>query len=134
MKMESHRRSLKESLNVLDEAIKSGIAKRQKTIGFHCSSAACDLIEMMLHKKNLVSPGFKLQHEWFLSQKKIKEKLPFDFPMKKRIVSGMMFIEEKRNLFCYGRPQSASAIQALIEKFNEFRDIFSEMGIDEGEG
>jgi len=131
MNTEAHKKSLRESIDVIGECVRKGISERQKTIGFHCSSGAIDMMEMLLHKENLVSPGFILKHDWLGSERKIKEKLPFDFRNKRKIINSMMFIEEKRNLLCYGKPQREQTIREVIEKFNELRRIFRELDIDE---
>lgn len=131
MNTESHKKSLRESIDVIEESIRKGVSERQKTVGFHCSSGAIDMLEMLLHKENLVSPGFILKHDWLASERKIKEKLPFDFRNKRKIMNCMMFIEEKRNLLCYEKPQKEQAIRDVIEKFNDLRNIFREIDIDE---
>jgi len=100
MNIDKHYERLNESLDVLDESISRDITKRQRTIGFNCSAASADMLEIFLHKKNLIDPGFVVKHEWFKSKNKITEKFPFDFPNKNRILEIMEAIEEKRNTLC----------------------------------
>jgi len=50
MREDKHYERLKESLEVLDESITKGIMSRQRTIGFNCSAAAVDMLEIYLHK------------------------------------------------------------------------------------
>ncbi len=129
MKEELHMKSLKESLAVINECIEKGIvSERQRTIGFHCSAAAVDILEMLLHKYHLISPGTQLKHDWFASENKIKEKLNFDFPHKSDILSLIMAVERSRNLFCYGKPQPEREIEKIIMDFKKL------VKIAEGEG
>ena len=59
MKIESHLENLKESIREIEIAVKEGLEKKQRTIGFHTSSAAIDILEIILHKHKLIDPGFK---------------------------------------------------------------------------
>lgn len=131
MKIEDHFKRLNESLAVLEESIQKGIADRQRIIGF-CTSAGCaDLLEILLHKNNFISPGFVIKHEWFNSRRKIEEKFPFDFPHKNEILELIQKIEGKRNSLCYGKPKKEEAIKEVIENFNKIQEIFREAGIHE---
>jgi hypothetical protein len=124
MKEELHKRNLNESIGVIDECIERGIlAERQRTLGFHCSAASIDLLELLLHKHNLISPGAQLKHDWFSSRKKVSEKLPFDFPHKKAIVPIIMSIESKRNLLCYGKPQPEKEIENIVIEFRKLLEM-----------
>ena len=69
MKIESHLENLKESFREIEIAIKEGLEKKQRTIGFHTSSAAIDMLEIILHKNKLIDPGFVIKHEWLNSKK-----------------------------------------------------------------
>ena len=52
----------------LNESLEKGILERQRTIGFHTSAASMDLLEMLLHKNNLIDRGFVIKHEWLKSK------------------------------------------------------------------
>src|SRR3989344_1375885 len=119
MKIESHLQNLKESLEIIGECINKGLLERQRTIGFHTSAAAVDLLEMLLHKTNLIDPGFVVKHEWFKSKNK------------KEIISLMFKIEEKRNTLCYGKPQKIELLQDVINNFNKLKKKFHEVGLNE---
>lgn len=122
MNIEVHQKNLKESIDIVEECIQKGIlSKRQRTIGFHCSVAAIDMLEIFLHENNLIQPGMQIKHDWFTSKKRVEERLPFDFPKKGRITSLIIDIEEARNLLCYGKPQPEKTIMNVISKFNELR-------------
>lgn len=130
MKIEDHYKNVKESLEVLEECIEKGLVARQRTIGFNASAASADLLEILLHKFNLIDPGFVVKHEWFKSKNKIEEKFPFDFPHKKEILELIFTIEEKRNLLCYGKPQPAETIQEVMNAFNHLKAILKEEGVN----
>jgi len=129
MNIEKHLERLKESIEVIDESITKDITKRQRTIGFSISAASADMFEILLHKNKIVDPGFIVKHEWFKSKNKIKEKFPFDFKDKERILKLMAFIEESRDPLCYGTPKSENFIKEIITKFNELKKIFKDKGV-----
>ena len=131
MKIESHKENLKESLAVIEESIIKGLVERQRTIGFHVSAASIDLLEILLHKHNLIDPGFTIKHEWLKSKNLIKEKFPFEFPKKQEILDLIYKTEEKRNTLCYGKSQKNELIQEVLENFNKLKNIFKEAGINE---
>lgn len=130
MKIEDHIARLKESFDVLEENIKKGIIERQQVIGFSTSSASAEMLEIFLHKKNLIDPGFIVKHEWLKSKNRIEEKFPFDFPNKNKIFELICKIEEKRNVLCYGKPQKEEVIRDVINNFNELKRIFKEEGVN----
>ena len=131
MKNEEHLRNIKESINVIEESIEKGLLERQRNIGFNVSAASADILELFLHKKNLIDIGFSVKHEWLNSNKKIKEKFPFEFEKKDEILSLMSKIENKRNILCYGKQQKIEVIQEVIDNFNKLREKFSEIGLNE---
>lgn len=130
MKEELHKKNLEESLAVIDDCIEKGmISERQRTIGFHCSAAAVDILEIILHKHRLISPGAQLKHDWFASENKIKEKLSFDFPHKKDIILLIMAVEKSRNMLCYGKPQPEKEIERIIIDFKKLVKIAEDEGV-----
>ncbi len=131
MKIEMHSESLKELFEEVSDSIEKGIEKRQKIIGFCASSACVDMLEILLHKNNLIDPGFIIKHQWLKSKNKLKEKMPFDFPNKKEILDLISKIEEKRDLLCYGKPQSKEVIQETIDNLNKLKEKFREAGLNE---
>lgn len=131
MKIESHLKNLKESIEVIEESIEKGLVERQRNIGFNASAACIDMLEMLLHKNNLIDPGFIIKHEWFRSANRLKEKFPFDFPKKSEIISLISKIEEKRDVLCYGKPQKIDAIQEVLDDFNTLKKKFKEAGLNE---
>ena len=121
MKIESHLKNLIESNEVVKESIEKGLVVRQRNIGFNTSAACADMLEILLHKLDLIDPGFLVKHEWLKSKNKIIEKFPFYFPKKKEILSLIYKIEEKRDVLCYG------IIHEVINNFNKVKKIFREV-------
>lgn len=121
MNIEKHYERLNESLDVLNESIEKDITKRQRTIGFNCSAASADMLEIYLHKNNLIDPGFVIKHEWLKSKNKVKKKFPFDFQKKNEILTIISAIEEKRNALCYGVPMEKDKIKEVVMKFNKLK-------------
>ena len=131
MRIEDHYKSLTESVEVLQESIQKGILERQRTIGFNASAAAIDLLEIFLHKKNFIDPGFVIKHEWFNSSRKLEEKFSFEFLRKKEIFWLIQKIEASRTILCYGNPHKEETIHEVLDAFNKLRIIFQEVGTDE---
>lgn len=131
MKIEDHKKQLKESLEVIRESIEKGLLERQRNIGFNTSAASADMLEILLHKNDLIDPGFIIKHEWFNSPNKIKDKFSFDFPRKKDILALMEEIEKTRNTLCYGKHQEIEILIKITEKFNRLKSIFREVGVNE---
>ena len=130
MNMEAHRRAISESLDILKECIQKGIENRQRTIGFHCSVASADMLELYLHSKNLIDPGSFIKHGFFSSERKARERLDMDFPNNDKIIALLVGLENKRNSLCYGKPQPKETIEDYIMVFNQIRKIFEEMGVE----
>lgn len=127
MKIEHHLENLKESIREIEDAVQVGLSQKQRTLGFHTSSAAIDILEIVLHKHNLIDPGFIIKHEWLNSKKKIAEKLPFDFPKKEEIMEHIRKIEAARNRFCYGKRQSEHELEAITKEFYKLKELFVEV-------
>lgn len=129
MKVEDHLRNIKESLDVIEESIQKGIQERQRNIGFNASVAAAEMLEVYLHKKDLINPGMSIKHEWFNSIRNAKERLNFDFDKKEKIIELLNKIEVKRNILCYGKSQPIDDIEEILEYFNEIKSLFENMGL-----
>ncbi len=129
MNVEAHRRALKESMEEIRSAIQTGIEKRQRTIGFHCSAAALDMLETFLHEKNLISPGTAIKHDFFASSKKAMAKVP-GFQGKEKLVKLLVELESQRNLLVYGKGQKREKIETYLELFNKTKGMLTEMGVE----
>ena len=129
MKIEDHNRNIKESLDVINESIQKGIQERQRNLAFNTSTAGTEMLEVFLHKLNLINPGALLKHEWFNSIRNVEERLNFDFPHKSEIIKLLNEIESKRNFLCYGKPQPVETIESVINAFNKLKEIFKKDGL-----
>jgi hypothetical protein len=129
MNIEGHRRAVRESLEEIKEAVQKGVMERQRTIGFHCSVAAADMLEIFLHEQNLIDPGTTIKHEFFASVRKAEERLPMDFPEKGEVIGMLVELEARRNALCYGKPQAREAIEQYLLAFNRIRKIFDKLGV-----
>ena len=127
MRNEDHLRQLKESVQEIEKSIIEGIAEKQRTIGFNTSAGAIDMLEIILHKKNLLDTSAMIKHEWFNSERKIADKLKAEFPKKEEILSLIKKIENMRNRFCYGKKQPEERIRETISNFNILKKIFIEV-------
>ena len=126
MKIESHMDNLRESIEEINDSVSKGVESRQRTLGFHTSAGAIDMLEIILHEKNLIDFGFVLKHDWFNSKRRVLEKLDFDFQKKDEIIKLMLKIENVRNKLCYGKRQEEKVLIDLIENFNSLKKIFLE--------
>lgn len=83
-------------------------------------------MEIILHKNNLIDPGFIIKHEWFNSKKKTAEKFSFDFPHKEEIIKIVTKIESVRNKLCYGKRADEKELEQLVKDFTLLKEIFME--------
>jgi hypothetical protein len=129
MKIEDHLRNVNESLDVIKESIQKGLQERQRNIGFNTSVAAVEMLEIFLHKENIINPGAIIKHDWFSSFRKAGEKLEFEFPEKEKIIKLLCEIEAKRNLLCYGKPNPVQEIESILNSFYKIKDLFERLGV-----
>jgi hypothetical protein len=128
---DTHLVILQESFETLIECVDKGLERKQRTVGFHTSLAAAEMLELYLHKIGLFPVTFRLNHAWMKSQRKIKEKIPHDFPEKDRVIQLMYYIEKNRDILCYGKLVERSTIKEQLDYFNELRNLFVKLGLDE---
>ncbi|MCG2717830.1 MAG: hypothetical protein L6408_03215, partial [Nanoarchaeota archaeon] len=86
MNVDNHLRAIKEGFEAIKWAIDQGIEETQTTIAFHCSNIAVNMLEIYLRKKNKITPGHIVKHEWFKSKNKTRKNLEFEFEKKKEIL------------------------------------------------
>lgn len=130
MNLDSHRRALHESLKAIERSIQDGLDKNQRAIGFHCSAAAIDLLEIHLHQEGSLSVSAGIKHDWFASTRKAEQKIPFDFTKKREVVKLICSLEEKRNLLIYGKEQSRTFIEGYLTLFNSIKELFADLGTE----
>lgn len=132
MNLDAHYANLRESIEEIEQAIKRGVVNRQRTIGFHTSAAAADMYEIILHKKDLITTGFMVKHDWFAAKNKVKAKLHFEFSEREEILPLISAIEMERNKLCYGRPASEETILKVLDLFQRLKKKFADMGYANG--
>jgi len=128
--IESHRESARTLIEDIEEKLRAETAvERQKLIGFACSEASCELLAILLHKKNLIDPGFNVNHRFFSSEKTAKVRFNFEFPSKKKLIPLFVKQEEYRNLLCYGKPKEKNTVSDCIGNIFKIKKIVEkEMG------
>lgn len=126
MKTKDHLENVRESLKEIDEAVEQGLKKKQRSLGFHVSVCSTELVEILLHKLNILKEERILKHNDFSSIRKANEALKFEFPNKKIVIELLVGIEKKRNLLCYGKRKSEKDLEEFLDLFNKLRDILKE--------
>jgi len=122
--VEEHRKNALSLINDVEEKIRMNlVVERQKLIGFACSEASCDLLAILLHKKNLIDPGFNVNHRFFSSENIAKTKFNFDFPSKNKLIQLLIKQENYRNIICYGKSKDEKTIVKCIENLFEIKKI-----------
>ena len=129
MKIEDHLRNINESIESINDAVKKGIENKQRTLGFNCSVASVEMLEVFLHKLELINPGAIIKHEWFSSPRRVNEMIPYSFQDKEKIISILCKIEEKRNILCYGKKQPISEMEFVLDLFYQAKSLFESNGL-----
>mgnify|MGYP001559019905 CR=1 FL=1 len=104
-----------ERVNIEEKVRNNLIVERQRLIGFAASEASCDLFAIFLHKKNLISPGFNINHRFFSSEKIAWEKFEFDFPKKNELIPLLVKQEGYRSILCYGKSKERENVEEAIK-------------------
>lgn len=121
---EEHVAIIKELEEDIDEKIRAGLLlRRQKIIGFSTSEGATNFFALLLHKKNLIPPGFNVNHLWFASEKRANDHYPADFPAKKEIIQLLVKQEELRQKLCYGKTKDLSLVKEAVNNFFKIKKI-----------
>ncbi len=128
--VEEHIKNARELLKDIDEKIRSDlIAERQKIIGFAASEISCDLLAILLHKKNLITPGFNVNHRFFASEKSARERFEYNFPGKSELIPLLVSQENYRALLCYGKSKEKKKAEEAIQNMQKIKSIIeSEIG------
>ena len=129
MRTSEHIRNIRESLEEIEEAIELGLERRQRSLGFHISVCATELVELYLHKLNLLEEGRVLKHTDFSSIRRAKEVLHFDFPRKEEIIPILVEIEKRRNILCYGKRRKKKELEEYLKLFLKIKKIMEEEGV-----
>ena len=114
--VENHKDILSELLEDIEEKIRADlILQRQKILGFALSEASAHLLAILLLKKKLVSSGFSINHRFFSSDQRAKERFAFDFPNKGAIIKHMVIQETYRDRLCYGKHKNRNEVEGAIK-------------------
>ncbi len=125
--MEEHKKAVKELEDDMEEKIRLNLLKdRQKIIGFAASEASVNCFALLLHKLNLISAGFNVNHKWFASLERAKERFHFGFPRKSKILELLVREEQFRDRLCYGKSKSSDEAEGAIKTFFELKNIIKE--------
>ncbi|MFH1439348.1 MAG: hypothetical protein ABIG89_02200 [Candidatus Woesearchaeota archaeon] len=127
---EEHKIIILHFLDDINEKIRANLlVERQKIIGFSVSEASTNLLEYFLHKKNIITSGFRINHNYFASERRAERYLDFEFPNKKEIIDLMVMIDESRCLLCYGKEKKEELIREAISILIKIKEIIeTELG------
>ncbi len=126
--IEEHKSILKELLDDINEKIRADLLKeRQKIIGFAASEASAHLFALLLHKNNLISPGYNVNHKFFSSAKKAENRFEFEFPQKDKILNLLVKQEDFRDKLCYGRDKDKTTVSSAITNLFELKQTIEEI-------
>lgn len=122
--IEVHFENARNLIEDIEEKLRLDVAvKRQKLVGFACSEASCDLLSILFHKKNLITPGFNVNHRFFASEKIAKSRFDFDFPKKNSLIPLLVKQNEFRTFLCYGKPKETKIVFDCTKNFFEIKKI-----------
>ena len=122
--IEEHKKSIQALEQDVNEKIRDNILfERQKIVGFDVSEAATNLFELYLHKKNLITEGFNVNHRFFSSMKRAEEKFSFDFPEKPKILEYLVSTEQLTTKLCYGKSKKLEDVESAIKLFFGLKNL-----------
>ncbi len=133
MKEEKHYEIINEVIDEIDSAIKDprGLIAHQRRLAFSLSLGAINLLELYLHKHDILKQGVKMDHRWFARKKeKIIQEIenqttsPINgLEYIDEIIDTVIAIEEKRNDLAYGSPATEELLQQKINLFFKLRSL-----------
>lgn len=133
MKREKHEEILKEVLDEIETALKDkqGLLIHQRRLAFSISLGAVTLLEIYLHKLDVMKEGSKIDHTWFKKKKeRIVEHLQKQITTQinsitdlDKIIDIMVDIENKRNDLAYGAAATEKILQEKINLFFKLREV-----------
>jgi hypothetical protein len=124
---EEHKLNFEQFMEDIKEKIRANLLKeRQKIVGFSASEAATNALEYLLHKKNLITSGFKVNHKYFASEKRAKRYIEFEFPKKDKLITLMVKQDEYRTLLCYGKEKDTKLVEEAITNLNKIKKLIEE--------
>lgn len=125
--LEEHKNNIKQFMDDIKEKIRSELLlERQKIVGFNMSEASTNFMEYFLHKKNLISSGFKVNHNYFVSEKRAQRYLDFEFPKKEILITLLVNQDKFRSLLCYGKEKELRIVEKAIANLYKIKSIIEE--------
>jgi|SRR3989344_2493864 len=126
--LESHKNTVKELIDDINEKIKAGLlAQRQKIVGFAASEASTNMFAFFLHKKELISPGFNINHKFFASTKRAKDTFKEVFEEKNKIIEFMVKQEGFRDQLCYGKDKDEKTVIEAAKNLFELKQLLEKI-------
>ena len=133
MKEEKHLEILKEVLEEIETALKDprGLLAHQRRLAFSLSLGSVTLLELYLHKLQVIKEGSMIHHEWFKRKKEtVLENLQAQIvapvgtlPLLDKIVTLAIKLEEKRDDLAYGSPAKEEVLQEKINLFFKLQEL-----------
>jgi hypothetical protein len=128
---EEHKNIVKEFMSDINEKIRADLlSERQKIIGFAASEASVNMFALLLHKKNLISPGFNINHKFFSSIKRAESTFDFKIEDKEKILESLVKQEEFRDKLCYGKSKDKALVEKALENLFVLKKVI-EKGLGE---
>lgn len=125
--LSEHKNNIKQLMEDINEKIRADLLmERQKLIGFAASEASTNLLEFFLHKRELISSGFTVNHTYFSSEKRAERILDFDFPRKKEVIVLLIKQEEFRDILCYGKEKEKGKVEEAIRNLQILKRIIEQ--------
>ncbi len=122
-----HKKTARELIDDINEKIRTGnTVNRQKIVGFACSEASANLFAFFLHKKELIPPGYNINHRFFASIQRAKKTYAFAFEDKDRILELLVEQEKYRNILCYGKEKDTSIVNNAISNLFKLKNLIEE--------
>ncbi len=126
--IDEHKKTAKDLLDDINEKVRAGNAiNRQKIVGFACSEAATNLFALLLHKYELIQPGYNVNHRFFASIQRARKTYAFDFENKEDILSLLIEQEKYRTLLCYGKEKEIKVVNNAISNLFKLKNLIEEM-------
>ena len=85
------------------------------------------MLALFLHKRNLIPPGFNVNHRFFSSEKSARERFDFDFPDKNKLMRLLVSQENYRTLLCYGKSKERKVVEGAIENMQQIKDVIEKL-------
>jgi|SRR3989344_553075 len=133
MKTDKHEEVLREIMEEIETSLKDsrGLVFHQRRLAFSLSLGSTSLLEIYLHKLNILKEGSQINHLWFRKKKEsILKQLQNQVtsPINsvesiEKIIDLIVKIEDKRDILAYGAPASESILQEKITLFFQLKEL-----------